>query len=266
MKSHRTTEAEIVTRRVLVTNDDGIFAPGLAVLAAAVREMGHDVVVVAPNREMSGSSSSMGPMAHADHISYEAVVLAELPDVAAFALDGPPAMCVIAATLGGFGAPPDLVVSGINPGFNCGRSTLHSGTVGAALTAARWGCSGLAVSIGMADRIHWQTAAAYAQAALGALDNAAPGTTVNLNVPNLALDAVRGIRFAELAPFNSVRSVITGRSAGRLHVTLQPTESDIPEGTDTALVNQGFATITFLTSVSSVNPPYAEGPETGFEL
>jgi 5'-nucleotidase len=228
--------------------------------------MGHDVVVVAPNREMSGSSSSMGAMAHADHISYEEVVLGELPDVAAFAVDGPPAACVIAATLGGFGPPPDLVVSGINPGFNCGRATLHSGTVGAALTAAQWGCSGLAVSIGMADRIHWQTAAAYAEAALGALAGAAPRTVVNLNVPNLALGAVRGIRFAELAPFNAVRTVITGRSAGRLHVTLQPTELDIPEGTDTALVNQGFATITFLTSVSSVNPPYAEGPETGFEL
>jgi 5'-nucleotidase len=227
--------------------------------------MGHDIVVVAPDREMSGSSSSMGPMAYADHISFEEVVLAELPDVAAFALDGPPAACVIAATLGGFGAPPDLVVSGINPGFNCGRATLHSGTVGAALTAARWGCSGLAVSIGLADRIHWLTAAAYAQAALGALADAAPSTVVNLNVPNLALDAVRGIRFAELAPFNAVRTVITGRSTGRLHVTLQSTELPVPEGTDTALVNQGFATITFLASVSSVNP-YAEGPDTGFEL
>ena len=228
--------------------------------------MGHDVFVVAPNREMSGSSSSMGPMAHADHISYEQVVLAELPDVPAFALDGPPAMCVIAATLGGFGAPPDFVVSGVNPGFNCGRATLHSGTVGAALTAAQWGCSGLAVSIGLADRIHWSTAAAYAQAALGALAGAAPRTTVNLNVPNVALDAVRGIRFAELAPFNAVRTVITGRSVGRLHVALQPTELSVPEGTDTALVNEGFATITFLSSVMSVNPPYAGDPETGFEL
>jgi len=227
-------------------------------LAAAVREMGHDVVVVAPNREMSGCSSSMGAMAHAGHLSYEAVMLAELPDIAAFAVDGPPAACVVAATLGGFGAPPDLVVSGINPGFNCGRATLHSGTIGAALTAAKWGCSGLAVSIGLADRIHWGTAAAYAQAALGALDDAAPRTTVNLNVPNVALDAVRGIRYAELAPFNAVRTVITGRSAGCLHVALQPTELAVPEGTDTALVRQGFATITFLSPVTSANPPYTE--------
>ena len=157
-------------------------------------------------------------------------------------------------------------MSGVNPGFNCGRATLHSGTVGAALTAAQWGCSGLAVSIGLADRIHWPTAAAYAQAALGALAGAAPRTTVNLNVPNVALDEVRGIRYAELAPFNAVRTVITGRSAGRLHVTQQPTELAVPEGTDTALVGQGFATITFLSSVVSVNPPHFEGFETGFEL
>jgi 5'-nucleotidase len=250
---------------VVVTNDDGIFAPGLTILAAAVRELGHDVVVVAPDREMSGSSSSMGAMAYADHVSYERVTLPELGDVDAFAVDGPPAMCVITALLGGFGAPPDLVASGVNPGLNCGRATLHSGTIGAALTAARWGCSGLAVSIGLADRIHWHTAAVYAQAALGALERTPPGTTVNLNVPNLPVAEVKGIRHAELAPFNAVRTVLTGRSAGRLHVGRQVTEFPVPEGTDTALVRESFATITFLAPVSSVNPPYADGPEPGFE-
>jgi 5'-nucleotidase len=234
------------------------------VLAAAVREFGHDVVIVAPNREMSGSSSSMGPMAYADHIAYERVELAEVPDVEVFAVDGPPAMCVIAAMLGGFGPPPDLVVSGVNPGLNCGRATLHSGTIGAALTAARWGGIGLAVSIGLADQIHWQTAAVYAQAALGALERTPPGTTVNLNVPNLAVGDVKGIRHAELAPFNAVRTVLTGRSSGRLHVGRQVTEFPVPEGTDTALVREGFATITFLSPVSAANPPYADEIDPGF--
>jgi 5'-nucleotidase len=234
------------------------------VLTAAMRELGHDVVIVAPNREMSGSSASMGPMAYADHVNYEQVALAEHPDVEAYAVDGPPAMCVIAAMLGGFGPPPDLVVSGVNPGLNCGRATLHSGTIGAALTGARWGCSGLAVSIGLADRIHWQTAAVYAQAALGALEHTPVGTTVNLNVPNVPVGEVRGIRHAELAPFNAVRTVLTGRSAGRLHVGRQITEFPIPEGTDTALVRARFATITFLAPISSSNPPYAEGLESGF--
>jgi 5'-nucleotidase len=263
--SNYPTEPDIESRRVLVTNDDGVFAPGLAVLAAAVRELGHEVVVVAPDREMSGSSSSMGPMAYADHISYERVELPELPDVEAFAVDGPPAMCVIAASLGGFGSPPDLVASGVNPGVNCGRATLHSGTIGAALTAAKWGCSGLAVSIGLAERIHWKTAAAYAQAALGALADTPAGTTVNLNVPNLPIGDVKGIRYAELAPFNAVRTIITGRAAGRLYVGRQPTEYVAPEGTDTALVEQGFATITFLAPVTSANPPYADLPDPGFE-
>lgn len=233
-------------------------------LATAVRELGHDVVVVAPTGEMSGSSSSMGPMAYAEHITFEQVLLSELPDIDAFAVDGPPAMCVIAGILGGFGAPPDLVVSGVNPGFNCGRATLHSGTIGAALTAARWGCPGLAVSVGLGDRIHWNTAAAYAQAAIGSLETAPRETTVNLNVPNLPFDQVRGLRHAELAPFNAVRTVITGRSAGKLHVGRQITEFPVPDGTDTALVRQGYATITFLAPVASANPPYAEGHEPGF--
>ncbi len=89
---------------------------------------------------------------------------------------------------------------------------------------------------------------------------------MNLNVPNVALDAVLGTRYAELAPFNAVRTVITGRSAGRLHVALQPTELAVPEGTDTALVRQGFVTITFLSPVTSANPPYTEEVEPGFAL
>jgi hypothetical protein len=76
---------------------------------------------------------------------------------------------------------------------------------------------------------------------------------------------VKGIPHAELAPFNAVRTVLTGRSANRLHVGRQPTEFPIPAGTDTALVREGFATITFLAPVSAANPPYAGEPNLGFE-
>lgn len=236
--------------RILVTNDDGVFAPGLAVLAAAMAELGHDVVVVAPDREMSGSSSAMGGFAHANHIAYESVSLAELPGIAAYALDGPPAACVIAGALGAFGPPPDLVVAGINPGNNCGRSTLHSGTVGAALTAANWGFSGLAVSIGTGELIHWPTAAAYAQAALDTLAAAPARTTVNLNVPNVPAAEVKGIRRGVLAPFGTVRTVITGRSSGRIHVGQQRTEVELAADTDTALVRDGYVSVTFLRGLS----------------
>jgi 5'-nucleotidase len=133
--------------KVLVTNDDGVGSAGLHALARALVAAGRDVVVVAPDRDMSGSGAAIGHI-HADqHIDAERVELPGLAGVPAYAVDGPPGLCVLAARLGGFGAVPDLVISGINPGCNTGRAVLHSGTVGAALTAANFGSRGLAVSI-----------------------------------------------------------------------------------------------------------------------
>jgi 5'-nucleotidase len=133
--------------KILVTNDDGVASAGLHALVRALVDDGRDVLVVAPDRDMSGSSAAIG-FIHADeHIDAKRVELPGLPDVPAYAVDGPPGLCVLAARLGGFGDRPDLVVSGVNPGCNTGRAVLHSGTVGAALTAANFGGRGLAVSI-----------------------------------------------------------------------------------------------------------------------
>ena len=132
---------------ILVTNDDGVASAGLHALVRALVDGGREVIVVAPDRDMSGSSAAIG-FIHADeHIDSKRVELPGLPDVPAYAVDGPPGLCVLAARLGGFGVRPDLVVSGVNPGCNTGRAVLHSGTVGAALTAANFGGRGLAVSI-----------------------------------------------------------------------------------------------------------------------
>jgi len=133
--------------RILVTNDDGVDSAGLHALARALVAAGRDVVVVAPDGEMSGSGAAIGHI-HADaSIDALPVELPGLDGVPAYAVAGPPGLCVLAARLGGFGDPPDMVVSGINPGCNTGRAVLHSGTVGAALTAANFGVRGLAVSI-----------------------------------------------------------------------------------------------------------------------
>src|SRR4051812_44349093 len=115
---------------------------GLAVLAAALAEVGHDVVVAAPLDDRSGSGASIGPVHMGEGIAMESVTLEQVTSVPCFGIDGPPALAVMASQLGAFGEPPKLVVSGINPGCNTGRSTLHSGTVGAALTAANFGISG----------------------------------------------------------------------------------------------------------------------------
>jgi 5'-nucleotidase len=145
--------------KVLVTNDDGVASPGLHALARALVDDGFDVIVVAPDREMSGSAAAIGQVHIGEGIDAERVDLPRLDGVPAYAVAGPPGLCVLTARLGGFGDPPDLVVSGINPGCNTGRAVLHSGTVGAALTAANFGCRGLAVSIDVSTlHLHEQAA------------------------------------------------------------------------------------------------------------
>ena len=126
----------------MVTNDDGIDSIGLHILARALTELG-EVVVVAPDREFSGSGASVGAL-----FEFRPEVRRRQIDGVAesWSLNGPPALCVLYSKLGVFGDPFDLVVSGINPGSNVGRSVYYSGTVGACLAARNGGVSGVAVS------------------------------------------------------------------------------------------------------------------------
>ncbi len=236
--------------RVLVTNDDGVCEPGVLALAGAMRDEGFDVVLVAPRHEMSGSSASMA--VRDEEIRYDTVAVAGWSGPA-YAIDGTPALCVIAGVLGAFGAPPDLVVSGVNPGYNTGRSTLHSGTVGAALTAAAWGVSGLAVSIDIGSPVRWGTATGLACQAARWLAAAPPRTAVNLNVPNVGLSALRGVRHASLAPVGAMRSSIASHEPGRIRLQLRPNVDAVPEGTDTALVRDGWATVSLLTPPTALH-------------
>lgn len=246
--------------RVLVTNDDGVDAPGLHALARAVADEGHDVVVAAPLEDMSGSSAAIGRLHVDDTVDVKEVEVAGLEGLACWGVDGPPALAVMAARMGGFGDPPDLVVAGINPGANTGRSVLHSGTVGAALTAANFGCSGLAVSMsGQGGPWRWATATELAAAALGWIVGAPRRTVLNLNVPNLPLDDVLGVRWARLANFGTVRSAMVESPNGGLQLELRDTSEPLPPDTDTALVQAGWATVTSIVGVSATEPvPVAE--------
>ena len=148
--------------RILVTNDDGIDSEGIQVLAALLARTDHEVIVVAPDRNWSGAGAALGVLEPDTALSVERVRIDAAPELAAWALAGPPALTVVAARLGAFGDPPDLVVSGINAGLNTGRSILHSGTVGAVLAGQNFGISGLAVSVGDSDPWHWDAAAQLA--------------------------------------------------------------------------------------------------------
>ena len=243
--------------RILVTNDDGIASPGLHTLAAALHRAGHDIVVVAPRDDMSGAGAAIGRF-HADSpVLTERVDLDDLPGVAAYTVDGPPALAVLAARLGGFGAEPTLVVSGINPGANTGRATLHSGTVGAALTGANFGVSGLAVSVDVSDPMWWATAATLATAAVAWLTDAPERTVLNLNVPALELDRIAGVRWARLAPFGTTRATVVEPAVegGKLHLELRPTGVELPADCDTALVQAGYAAVTALTGIRATDEP-----------
>src|SRR5207248_6138665 len=189
-------------------------------------------------------SSAIGPMGGPDGVEVTPIELDRIPEVPAFAVDAPPALIVLIGRLGAFGDPPDVVVTGINPGPNTGRSTLHSGTVGAALTAANMGLSGLAVSVGAGDPMHYDTAAAVAAGALAWVAASPPKTVLNVNVPNLPLAEVRGVQAARLAPFGTVRTTLGEAIDGRLQVELRETDDELDPDTDTALGLAGYVAVT----------------------
>jgi 5'-nucleotidase len=237
--------------RVLVTNDDGVESPGIVALARALHTAGHDVFVVAPASDLSGAGASIGPLHRSEPIPVTEHHWDELPDVPVLAIERPPATAVYLACLGAFGERPDIVASGINPGANTGHLILHSGTVGAALTAAGLGIPALAVSTKWSETgYHWDTAA---RIAVPALDWAAGGTAaprvLNLNVPNLPLDEVLGVREAELAPYGEFWVASSSIDSGDLRIEFQGPAIDPDDETDAALVVAGYATVTPLLGI-----------------
>lgn len=251
--------------RILVTNDDGVRAPGIAALTRAVVGAGHDVVVVAPLVDYSGAGAAVGPIHSRQGVDYETHALEGIAEVPAFGIDGPPALATMLACVGAFGPMPDLVLSGINHGANVGRSTMHSGTVGAALTAAHFGLRALAVSLRFGeDPVPWDTPATVALALVDLLAQAPPATVLNVNVPDVLLQQVAGIRLARLGTSGTIRSAVhEAASPAEAHIDLPPAPSgtlrlDVappwtgtPQdpGTDATLLAHDHVTVTALTGV-----------------
>ncbi len=239
--------------RILVTNDDGVESPGLVALAGALAGAGHDVFVVAPTTDLSGTSAAIGPLPRVGPLAVAEHERAELPGVPVLAIDAPPAAAVYAACLGGFGDPPELVASGVNPGANTGHLVLHSGTVGAALTAAGLGVPGLAVSVKWADEPHFDTAAALAAAAVewvAGTETDGTRRVLNLNAPDCPLADVKGVRAARLAPYGELWVATADYSGGEVHLEFKGHDREPEPDTDYALVRAGYATVTPLAVLS----------------
>jgi 5'-nucleotidase len=262
--------------RILVTNDDGIDSLGLHTLARALRTRG-EVVIAAPDKEYSGAGAALGPL-HLIQPEIHRVVVDGIEE--AWAVTGPPALCVMFARLGAFGPPFDLVVSGINPGANVGRAVYHSGTVGAALTARTGGISGVAVSQAVADGgvegqgwddmladQRWETAAAAADAVVAGLIASPPAqpVVVNINVPNVDLDQVQGWRYASVGrvPPRTIETVQLQPKQGHegaFHVRMRWGDAAVlPADTDGGAVGRDEIAVSFLSAIRAEDDPGLAG-------
>jgi 5'-nucleotidase len=260
--------------QVLITNDDGIAAPGLRWLARAAHDQGWSVMVAAPEAEASGTSAALTAVVDQGRIIITRTSLPGLPDIPAYSVAASPSYISVLGGLGAFGAKPDLVLSGINRGANAGQAILHSGTCGAALTAANHGARAMAVSldvltaarasgasggnaIAAIDTVddearHWDTAAGLARQLLPWLMNAPPGTMLNVNVPDCAPADLRGLQQASLASFGQVQMAIAEKGSSYVRVAIEQHRGTLEPGTDTALLAEGFATATPVQAIHHV--------------
>ncbi len=236
-------------KRLLLTNDDGVHSPGLHELAVALHRRGHAVTVAAPTSERSGSGAAVGYLAHGVEFDVVAHQVPDADGIPTYGVDGPPALCVLTAMLEVFGPRPDMVVSGVNPGTNCGRGVLQSGTVGAALIAQNFGLSALAVSQEVGDPMQWATANDVAAAAVDWLAGAPRKTVLNVNVPDRPVEALAGVRWARLAAFGTTTTSLEGEVPVTLRVHVTPRDVELGADTDTHLVDEGFVTVTGLVGV-----------------
>jgi 5'-nucleotidase len=233
--------------KILVTNDDGFASPGIVALAEALRELG-DVTVVAPDEDNSGVGHQ---------VSIKSPVRASEVkgrSVPTYRCSGTPADCVVIGAFDLCGGMPSLIVSGINRGANVGDDVNYSGTVAAALEGTIIGVPSMAVSLAASwpklDRAHaWETAAGVA-VKLGRqiLAEGLPRLTLlNVNVPNLLPNELRGTRYVRQGR-KSYRDRVERRSDPRggiyywLWGAFDP--EDIVDGTDLAAVRDGYVSIT----------------------
>lgn len=254
--------------RILVTNDDGIDSVGLHRLAEAMCQLegDHEIVVAAPDSEYSGAGAAIGAL-HLMQPVVRRTSLDQCGDSAVWTVSGPPALCVMFARLGAFGAPPDLVVSGINPGANVGRAVYHSGTVGAALTGRNGNISGVAISQSvtgfgvegqgwdeMIEHQKWDTAATVAKVFVQALIDEPPAEPVvaNINVPNVEVADIAGWRHTAVgqSPPRSMNTATLEPISGQVDaftVTMEWGDAlALPPDTDTGAVERNEVAISYL--------------------
>jgi 5'-nucleotidase len=186
--------------KILVSNDDGYFAPGITLLAEALGQLG-EVTVVAPERDRSGASNSL---------TLDRPLVVQRAPNGYYSVNGTPTDCVHIAVTGLLDFVPDIVVSGVNLGANMGDDTIYSGTVAAAAEGYLLGIPSLALSLTSKAGEHFQSAIGVALEMVGRF-NRRPFTEpvlLNVNVPDVAPDALRGMEVTRLGRRHKAEPVV----------------------------------------------------------
>lgn len=225
--------------RILLSNDDGYFAPGLAQLATSLNDLGR-ITVVAPELNRSGASNSLTldrPM----HLRRAANGY--------MYVSGTPSDCVHLAVTGVLDHQPDMVVSGINLGANMGDDTIYSGTVAAATEGYLLGVPSIAISLGSFEGRHFDTAGRVARELVQRF-SATPFTEpvlLNVNVPDLPYEELRGIQVTRLGRRHKAEPAVKSvspRGETLYWIGAAGPAADAGEGTDFYAVEHGWVSVT----------------------
>lgn len=225
--------------KILVSNDDGVLAPGIKILANELASIA-DIKVVAPDRNRSGASNSL--------TLTRPLRVREL-DNGHYSVEGTPTDCVHLALTGFLEPGIDMVVSGINDGANLGDDILYSGTVAAAMEGRSLGYPAIAVSMVGETIKHYSTGAAIAKQLVMQLQHQSlPSQTIlNVNVPDLPLHEINGMQVTRLGTRHAAEPMVKELDPrGRVMYWVGPPgpEADAGVGTDFHAINNGYVSIT----------------------
>ena len=227
--------------RILVSNDDGYFSPGIEALVQAVESFA-EVTVVAPERDRSGASNSL---------TLTRPLSVRKAANGFFYIDGTPTDCVHVAVTGLLEHRPDLIISGINDGANMGDDTIYSGTVGAAMEGYLFGIPAIAFSQvdkgwGEIDAAASKAAEIVSQMSARSLMGESPWL-LNVNIPNLPLEAMRTLKICRLGRRHAAERVIvqeSPRGEAMYWIGSAGAAKDDTEGTDFHATSQGHVSLT----------------------
>jgi 5'-nucleotidase len=225
--------------RILVSNDDGVMAPGIRILATELAAVA-EIEVVAPDRNRSGASNSL---------TLTSPLRIKQLENSYYSVEGTPTDCVHLALTGFLNPIADMVVSGINEGANLGDDILYSGTVAAAMEGRYLGLPAIAISM-VGDTInHYETAAIIAKQLVMQLSvNRLPSQTIlNVNVPNLPINEIKGLQVTRLGTRHAAEPVVKEYDPrGRPMYWIGPPglEADAGIGTDFYAISMGYVSIT----------------------